>query len=96
MRPKNPHRGSRLSFRWVLVAWTVFCIVSWLLAAGVWNGIEANCDESTSLFCFKPRDIWLATGIVVGPLWVAGVFVATVVAAYRRRKSSRVKAPPTT
>jgi hypothetical protein len=82
----------RMSFRWVLVAWTSFCILGWLLAAGAWIGIEASCDESTSLFCFEPPDIWLATGILVAPLWVAGLLVATVVATYRRRKASTVKA----
>jgi hypothetical protein len=82
-----------MSLRGVLTAWTSVCIFGRLVTASVLVGNEATCNESTSLLCFKPRQIWLATGIFVGALWLAGVLVVAVVAALRRRRKPS-QAPP--
>ena len=59
-----------------------------MLAALVWISDEADCNESTSLFCFEPDQIWRATGMFAAMIWSAGLLVLAVVALRRARQSS--------
>jgi uncharacterized membrane protein len=77
-----------MRLRWVAAAWTALSVVGWVLAALVWIGGEADCNESASLLCFEPSQIWRATGILAAMIWSGGLLVVAVVALRRARQSS--------
>jgi hypothetical protein len=77
-----------LGLRWVAVTWTALSIVGWGLAALVWIGDEADCNESASLLCFEPDQIWRATGMFAAIIWSGGLLVIAIVALRRARQSS--------
>ena len=82
-----------MSLRRALVAWASLCVVGWLIVGGALVGSESSCDESTSLLCFTPRDVWLATGMFAAAWLFAGLLVIAVVTAVHRRVKA-ARAPP--
>ena len=69
-----------MTVRRVLVAWTILAVLGWLLSGTIWAGDEADCNEATSFICFDEQAIWLITGVYAAVIWLAGLFVISIVA----------------
>jgi hypothetical protein len=72
----GPRGDHTLSFRLVLIGWSLLCLAGWLVLGRIAEKQEADCRAAGNLFCWAPDSAFLVVGLIAFAVWLVGALIA--------------------